>query len=71
MNRRLRTVAENDEYHACRKQQRHLRLYGSLPLNLQPAEMQSLVSQPLPQTHVKQPTSSQRVTAYSRLPLAV
>jgi hypothetical protein len=71
---RLRAVAENndwDEYHAYRKQQRHLRLYGSLPLHLPPTEMQSLASQPLPQTQGAQPTSSQRLAAYSRLPLAV
>lgn len=71
---RLRAVAENndwDAYHAYRRQQRHLRLYGSLPLNLQPAEMQSLVSQPAPHTHVEQPTPSPYAPAYSRLPLAV
>jgi hypothetical protein len=71
---RLRTVAENndwDEYHAYRRQQRHLRLYGSLPLNLPLTEMQSLASQPVPQTQVEQPTSSQHAAAYSRLPLAV
>jgi hypothetical protein len=71
---RLRAVAENndwDEYHTYRKQRRHLRLYGSLPLNLQPAERQSFVSQPVPQTHVAQSTPSQRIAAYSRLPLAV
>jgi hypothetical protein len=47
---RLRAVAENNDweaYHIYRKQQRHLRLYGSLPLNLQPTERQSLASQTL------------------------
>jgi hypothetical protein len=71
---RLRTVAENhdwDEYHTYRKQQRHRRLYGSLPLNPQPTERQSLVSQPVPQTPVAQPTLSQNLVAYSRLPLVV
>lgn len=72
---RLRAVAENndwEEYHTYRKQQRHLRLYGSLPLNLQPAERQSFVSQPVPpQTLAGQPTPSQHAAAYSRLPLAV
>lgn len=70
---RLRAVAENDdwdEYHVYRKQQRHLRLYGSLPLHLQPTERQSLLSQPVPQTHGAQSTPSQRTAAYSRLPLA-
>ena len=71
---RLRSVAENndwDDYHAYRKQQRHLRLYGSPPLNLQPAERQSLVSQPVPQTHVAQSLPSHPTAAYPRLPLAV
>jgi hypothetical protein len=71
---RLRTVAENndwEEYHTYRKQQRHLRLYGSLPLHLQPTEMQSFVSPPLPPKHIEQPTSSQHAAAYSSLPLAV
>jgi hypothetical protein len=70
---RLRTVAENndwDEYHAYRRQQRHLRLYGSQIPSPQPTEMQSLLSQPVPQTQVKQPTSSHPPAAYSRLPLA-
>jgi hypothetical protein len=71
---RLRSVAENndwDDYHAYRRQQRHLRLYGSLPLILQPAETQSLVFQPVPQMQVEQSTSSQHAAVYSRLPLAV
>ena len=71
---RLRAVAENnnwDEYHAYRKQQRHLRLYGSLPLNLPPTEMQSLASQPVPQTQGVQSIPSQHTLAYSRMPLAV
>ena len=71
---RLRAVAENndwDEYHAYRKQQRHLRLYGSLAPSLPPTEMQSLLSQPAPQTHVAQLTSAQPSAAYARLPLAV
>jgi len=71
---RLRTVAENndwEEYHAYRKQQRHLRLYGSLRPSLPSTEMQSLLSQPFPQKHVKQPASSQHAAAYSTLPLAL
>ena len=70
---RLRAVAENndwDEYHAYRKQQRHLRLFGSLTPSLPPTEMQSLLSQPVPQTFVKQPTPSQLSPTYSSLPLA-
>jgi hypothetical protein len=66
---RLRAVAENhdwDDYHAYRKQQRHLRLYGSLPLVLQPVEIQSLASQP-----GAQPLPSQSSMAYSSMPLAV
>jgi hypothetical protein len=72
---RLRSVAENndwDDYHIYRKQQRHLRLYGSLPLHLPPTEMQSLVvAQPAPQLLVEQPTPLQLATAYARLPLAI
>ena len=66
---RLRAVAENndwDKYHAYRKQQRHLRLYGSLPLVPQPVEIQSLASQP-----IAQPLPSQSTVAYSSMPLAV
>lgn len=66
---RLRAVAENndwDQYHAYRKQQRHLQLYGSLPLVLQPAEIQSLASHP-----VAQPVHPQTTRAYSSMPLAV
>jgi len=66
---RLRAVAENqdwDDYHAYRQQQRHLRLYGSLPLVLQPVEIQSLAPQP-----VAQPLPSQSTIAYSSMPLAV
>jgi hypothetical protein len=71
---RLRTVAENndwDQYHAYRKQLRHLRLYGSLTLNLQPNEMQSLASQSVSQTQTAQSTSSQHAVAYSSMPLVV
>jgi len=71
---RLRSVAENndwEEYHAYRKQQRHLRLYGTLLPSLPSTEMQSLVSQPVPQKHVEQPTISQHAASYSSLPLAV
>lgn len=66
---RLRAVAENndwDDYHAYRKQQRHLQLYGSLPLVPQPVEIQSLASHP-----VAQPLPSQSTIAYSNMPLAV
>jgi hypothetical protein len=71
---RLRAVAENndwDQYHAYRKQQRHLRLYASPSLNLQPTEMQSLASQPIPQTQPTQSVPSQHAVSYSRMPLAV
>jgi hypothetical protein len=71
---RLRAVAENndwEEYHTYRKHQRHLRLYGSLPLDLQPTEMQSLASQPVPQTHAAQSIPLQTAVSYSRMPLAV
>lgn len=71
---RLRAVAENndwDQYHAYRKQQRHLRLYGSLTLNLQPAEMQSLTCQPVPQKQTDLSAPSQLRVTYSRMPLAV
>jgi hypothetical protein len=71
---RLRAVAENndwDQYHLYRKQQRHLRLYGSLQLDLQPTEMQSLAAQPVLQTHTTQSIPSQHVVGYSSMPLAV
>lgn len=63
---RLRAVAENndwDDYHAYRKQQRHKRLYGSLPLNLQPAERQALASKPIPQKHTTQSAPARRTHA--------
>ena len=71
---RLRAVAENndwDQYHLYRKQQRHLRLYGSLQLDLQPTEIQSLASQPILQTQMTHSIPSQRVVGYSSMPLAV
>ncbi len=71
---RLRTVAENndwDQYHAYRKQQRHRRLYGSLPLDPQPTEMQSLASQPVPQTQAARSILWQTAVSYSSIPLAV
>lgn len=70
---RLRAVSENDDwdqYHVYRKQQRHLRLYGSLHLDLQPTEIQSLTSQSVRQIQTAQSTPSQHVVAYSRMPLA-
>ena len=71
---RLRAVAENndwDEYHAYHKQQRHLRLYGSLLLNPQPTERQSLASQPVPQAQAAPSIPLQTALSYSRMPLAV
>jgi len=71
---RLRAVAENndwDQYHAYRKQQRHLRLYGSLPLDPQPTERQSLASQPVPQAQAAPSIPLQTALSYSRMPLAV
>lgn len=71
---RLRAVAENndwDQYHLYRKQQRHLRLYGSLQLDLQPTEMQSLASRPVWQTQTAQSFPSPHVVGYSSMPLAV
>jgi hypothetical protein len=71
---RLRAVAENNDweaYHHYRKQQRHIRLYGSFPLNLQLAETQSLASPPVAQTPAAQSVPSQTIVSYSRMPLAV
>jgi hypothetical protein len=66
----LRAVAENndwDDYQSYRKQQRHQRLYDSLPTNLTSVEVQSLI----PQVPVVQPLASNESGAYSRMPLAV
>ena len=66
----LRAVAENndwDDYQSYRKQQRHQRLYNSLPANLTSVEVQSLISH----APVVQPLTSNESGAYSRMPLAV
>lgn len=71
---RLRAVAENndwDQYHLYRKQQRHLRLYGSLQLNLQPTEMQSLAAQHVLHIQTAQSIPSQHLVGYSSMPLAL
>jgi hypothetical protein len=66
---RLRAVAENDDwdaYHAFRRRQRHLRLFGSPSSNTQPIEIQVIHSpspspDPIPSTHPPN---------YHQLPLA-
>jgi hypothetical protein len=66
---RLRAVAENDDwdaYHNYRKQQRHIRLYGSLVSIPEPVETQVLNTQPT----VLEPVTSARQTNYQQLPLA-
>lgn len=70
---RLRAVSENDDWdqhYVYHKQQPHLQLYGSLHLDLQPTEIQSLTSQSVRQIQTAQSTPSQHVVAYSRMPLA-
>jgi hypothetical protein len=65
---RLRAVAENndwDNYHAYRRLQRHQRLYASLPTNLEPVEVQSL----LPANPVE-PLVPNKSSAYLHMPLA-
>jgi len=70
---RLRAVAENndwDGYNTYRKQQRHLRLYGSLPANLEPVEAQSLASRSTANTPIVEPLVSNESSAYLKMPLA-
>lgn len=69
---RLRAVAENhdwDDYHTYRKLQRHARLYGPLPVSLEPVEAQSLA--PRHAAHVPVDQLPNNANAYSRMPLAV
>jgi hypothetical protein len=66
---RLRAVAENDDwdtYHTYRKQQRHIRLYGSPDSSPEPIEVQVLNTQP----SVPESITSARQTSYHHLPLA-
>jgi hypothetical protein len=66
---RLRAVAENDDwdpYHNYRKQQRHIRLYGSPDSSLEPIEVQVMNTQPT----VLEPLTSGRPSSYLQLPLA-
>jgi hypothetical protein len=66
---RLRAVAENDDwdaYHNYRKQQRHIRLYGSPNPNPEAIEVQVMNTQPA----VLEPVTSARRTYYHQLPLA-
>ena len=67
---RLRAVAENDDwdaYHTYRKQQRHIRLYGSPDPNPEAIEAQ-VMNTP---TTVLEPVTSGRRKSYHQLPLAV
>jgi hypothetical protein len=66
---RLRAVAENDDwedYHLYRKQQRHLRLYGTHQTCPQPIESQSLKLQTPP----VEPIVANSQSHFSQLPLA-
>ncbi len=80
---RLRAVAENDDwnaYHTFRKQQRHVRLYGSPLPNQVAMEVQALESVPLPEaqlanpvrqaTLAHNPVNSDRRQSYYKLLLA-
>lgn len=70
---RLRAVAENndwDDYHVYRKQQRHLRLYGSLPVNLESVEAQSLASRSAIHAPVVDPLAPNKSSHYLQMPLA-
>ena len=69
----LRAVAENndwEDYNAYRKQQRHLRLYGSLPANLDPIEAQSFDSRSAAPTSPIEPVVSNKSSYYLHMPLA-
>ena len=66
---RLRAVAENDDwdaYHSYRKQQRHIRLYGSPDSSPEPIEVQVMNTQPT----ALEPVTSDRRSSYHQLPLA-
>lgn len=66
---RLRAAAENDDwdaYHNYRKQQRHIRLYGSPHSSLEPIEVQVMNTQ----LTVLEPVTSNRRSSYHQLPLA-
>ena len=70
---RMRAVAENndwDAYHTYRKQQRHLRLYGSLPAILEPVESQSLTSRHASLATVVEPPVLNKSSTYLHMPLA-
>ena len=70
---RLRAIAENndwDDYQSYRKQQRHIRLYGSPANNLVPVEVQSLASPSIVQPIVLEPLGSRKSSAYLQMPLA-
>ncbi len=70
---RLRAVAENndwDDYNTYRKQQRHLRLYGSLPANPEPIEAQSLATRHASHAIAVEPLVSNKSSAYLQMPLA-
>ena len=71
---RLRSVAENNDweaYHAYRKLQRHVRLYGSLPVSLEPIETQSLTVRHATHVPNDQPPPLKNPASYSQMPLAV
>jgi hypothetical protein len=66
---RLRAVAENkdwDAYHAYRREQRQLRLYGQPASNKQPIEVRAINSQPAAQAF-----ASSSHSKHSQLPLVV
>ena len=66
---RLRAVAENgdwDAYHAYRKRQRHIRLYGRSVPNPQAIEIQIMNPSPT----VREPVITDSQTKYRQLPLA-
>jgi hypothetical protein len=66
---RLRAAAENDDwdaYHNYRKQQRHIRLYGSPDSSPASIEVQAMNPQPT----VLEPVPSGRRSSYHQLPLA-
>jgi len=70
---RLRAVAENndwDDYQIYRKQQRHLRLYGSLQASSQSIETQSLAPPHASYATVVDPQVSNKSSAYCQMPLA-
>jgi hypothetical protein len=71
---RLRAVAENndwDDYQSYRKQQRHQRLYSSLPITSEPVEAQSLALPHSSYATVAEPLAPNKSSPYSQMPLAV